>query len=70
MVVNDGQECIELNPDDTVKGSQNRVGVFQVFCSETDDDNFKIVQGQGCTTILSINHHIGCHAAASGNHSP
>ena len=43
MIVNDGDECLELNPDDTVSASQPRVGIFQVVCSDTDDENFKIV---------------------------
>lgn len=52
---NDADVCIDMDSQQgqlSDSSPQPRKAVFQILCAETDDSNFKIVQGQGCTTIF------------------
>lgn len=55
--------------------SENKNGVsnkprkaeFNIICSYKADDNFKITQSYGCTTIFEIHHPAGCIGGGSSN---
>ncbi|CAD8156825.1 unnamed protein product [Paramecium octaurelia] len=58
---NDNSQCVETaNQNRAVQTDKPRTAIFNIVCSEKAENQFRIVQGYGCTVTLEINHPVGC----------